>query len=229
MWGKNKTRTAKKGTLGPIGLIKRENKLYKLSDTVRQTYVELENSNIIPQNRETTQNLLFFFFLSVILCSFWPFFAFWCTVLELKHKHFASWKIELELNCRDRGEYWQKFLKLVNYTDRKHFLLNFCTDQIWVNCLNIWAKSLKLLNSGNFLKNYIHANWNDFDTHTHTYKIKLESNLNVLLHLKISTDFWPFLHFDKLNWNWIVNILFDHKLNWNQIKIILCVKNWTGI
>ena len=49
--------TAKKrGTLGPVGLKKGENKLYKLTVTVRQTYFELENSNIIPQDRETTQN-----------------------------------------------------------------------------------------------------------------------------------------------------------------------------
>ena len=54
--GNNKTGTAKKCILGPVGLIKRENKLYKLTDTIRQTYVELENSNSIPQNRETTQN-----------------------------------------------------------------------------------------------------------------------------------------------------------------------------
>ena len=56
MCGNNKTWTAKKGTLGPVGRIKRENKLYKLNDTVRHSYDELENSNIIPQNRETSQN-----------------------------------------------------------------------------------------------------------------------------------------------------------------------------
>ena len=44
----------KKVTFGPEGLIKVKT-TYKL-DTVRQTYVELENSNIIPQNRETKQN-----------------------------------------------------------------------------------------------------------------------------------------------------------------------------
>ena len=57
MWGNNKTKTAKRGgTPGPVGLKKGENKLYKLTVSVRQTYVELENSNIIPQDRETTQN-----------------------------------------------------------------------------------------------------------------------------------------------------------------------------
>ena len=50
--GEQKNRDSKRGTLGPLGLIKRENKVYKLTDTVRQTYVELENINIIPQNRE---------------------------------------------------------------------------------------------------------------------------------------------------------------------------------
>ena len=48
--------TAKKGgTPGPVGLKKGENKLglYKLTVTVRQTYVELENSNIIPQDMST--------------------------------------------------------------------------------------------------------------------------------------------------------------------------------
>ena len=58
--GNNETVTAKKkkkkSTLGPVGLKKGENKLYKLTITVRQTYVELENSIIIPQNRETAQN-----------------------------------------------------------------------------------------------------------------------------------------------------------------------------
>ena len=34
----------------------RESKLYKLTDTMRQIYVELENSNVIPQNRNTRQN-----------------------------------------------------------------------------------------------------------------------------------------------------------------------------
>ena len=48
--------TAEKGTLRPLDLKKRANKLYKLTVTVRQTYVALENSNIIPQNRESTQN-----------------------------------------------------------------------------------------------------------------------------------------------------------------------------
>ena len=56
MWGNNKTVTAKKGTQRPVGLKNKKNKLYKLTVTVRQTYVELENNNIIPQNRETTQN-----------------------------------------------------------------------------------------------------------------------------------------------------------------------------
>ena len=51
MWGNIKTMTEKKrgeGTLGPVGLKREKNKLYKLTVTVRQTYVELENSNIIP-------------------------------------------------------------------------------------------------------------------------------------------------------------------------------------
>ena len=54
MWGNNKTVTEKKSSLRQVGH-KRENKLHKLTDTVRQTYIELENSNIIPQNRETTK------------------------------------------------------------------------------------------------------------------------------------------------------------------------------
>ena len=55
MWG-NKTRIAKKVTfIGPVAVQPRS--LVQLIDTaVRQTYVELENSNIIPQNREITQN-----------------------------------------------------------------------------------------------------------------------------------------------------------------------------
>ena len=57
MWGNNKTMTAKKGgKLGPVGVKKGENKLYELTVTVRQTYVELENRNIITQDRETIQN-----------------------------------------------------------------------------------------------------------------------------------------------------------------------------
>ena len=52
----NKTTRSEKVTLGPEGLIKSENNIQTELDTVRQTYVELENSNIIPQNRETTQN-----------------------------------------------------------------------------------------------------------------------------------------------------------------------------
>ena len=48
MWGNKKTVTGKKNTLGPVGLKKGENKLCKLTFTKRKTYVELENSNIIP-------------------------------------------------------------------------------------------------------------------------------------------------------------------------------------
>ena len=56
MWGNNKTMTEKKRGYTRTSRPKQgENKLYKLTDTARQTYVELEN-NIIPQDRETTQN-----------------------------------------------------------------------------------------------------------------------------------------------------------------------------
>ena len=65
MWGNNKvdnednkkyTRTSnKKILLHQEQTWKyRENKLYKLTDTMRQIYIELENSNIILQNSETT-------------------------------------------------------------------------------------------------------------------------------------------------------------------------------
>ena len=65
MWGNNKTETAKKKkkkkekkrkytrTSRPK---KGRKQLYKLTVTVRQTYVELENSNIIPQDTDTAQN-----------------------------------------------------------------------------------------------------------------------------------------------------------------------------
>ena len=58
MWGNNKTCDRKKGgfTLGPVGLKKGEKTNYTNLPFVRQTYDELENSKIIPQNRETTQN-----------------------------------------------------------------------------------------------------------------------------------------------------------------------------
>ena len=36
---------------------RKKEKTYKLTETVRQTYVELENSNIIPQNRKNYTKL----------------------------------------------------------------------------------------------------------------------------------------------------------------------------
>ena len=52
----NKTVIAKNGCTRTSRPRKRENKLYKLTVTVRQTDLDLENSNIIPQNRDTAQN-----------------------------------------------------------------------------------------------------------------------------------------------------------------------------
>ena len=41
-----------KSTLGQLGLKKGENRLYNLTDTVRQTDVELKNSNIIHRTEK---------------------------------------------------------------------------------------------------------------------------------------------------------------------------------
>ena len=57
MWGNNKSCDSKIGCTRTSRPKKgEENKLYKITVIVRQTYVELENSNIIAQHRETAQN-----------------------------------------------------------------------------------------------------------------------------------------------------------------------------